>query len=381
MATSEALGRPVLWIGPFPAAKNGISEYKDKIAGRLAQSIDLSSSRLHFSNWQKDYPLQFAKSMAAVVAARRRDPRTIVHIQYCPFSTGPFSIALAAQVRALGMPLVTTVHEDRWAVRFSKKRIYWRLYPFFEDKLLRMSDAIVVHSEDQMSHLPASERPKATIIEFGIERCEAISERQERARPQVGCFGLIAPYKGIDVVVQACALASERIPDLRLVIAGTVPPSMKMKRHLAQLREQVRDRLGERGQVLPDLPNDEFDALYHESDVVAFGLRHVTQSTTFFRSVAHERPVVTTDVGGVAEVTRREGLGIVVPQDDPRAMAEALMELLHSDEHRRSIARRAAAYARRRTWDQNAREHIEVYQKLAGGRGAGGALEETRRAA
>jgi glycosyltransferase involved in cell wall biosynthesis len=304
--------------------------------------------------------------MAAVADSRLRDRETVVHLQYCPFSTGPAAIMLAAQVKALGLRLVTTIHEDRWAVRFSKKRIFWRVYPFFEDRLLELSDAIVVHSETQRARMPATARSKARLIEFGIEPCQApVRALSRRAGPQVGCFGLIAPYKGIDVVVEACALASERVPNLRLVVAGSVPDTAKMRRHLAELQSLVSSRLGERGAVSPDLPDADFDALYHHSDLVCFGLRHVTQSTTFFRSIGHQRPVVTTDVGGVAEVTRREGLGAVVPEDDPAAMAEAIVELLLSKPLQARSRRAARAYASRRTWQANAQEHLALYDEVA----------------
>jgi glycosyltransferase involved in cell wall biosynthesis len=241
-----------------------------------------------------------------------------------------------------------------------RRRVYWRVYPPFERRLFDLSDAFIVHSEAQRRRLPA--RKRVAIIEFGIEPC-ACGTQPVGGTPTVGCFGLIAPFKGIETVIEACAQAAERLPGLRLVIAGAVA-NPRAPAYARELSSVARARLGDRVEIVLNAPEPEFDRLMHSVDLACFGFRHSNQSGTFYRALGHGRPIVTTDAGATAEVVRREGLGRVVPVDDADAMAGAIEELLGD---RRCLEQTRAAvegYARRRSWQANAAEHAALYRSL-----------------
>ena len=75
-------------------------------------------------------------------------------------------------------------------------------------------------------------------------------------------------------------------------------------------------------------------------------------------------PVVTYDVGGLAEPVRRFEAGRVVPAGDVDALAEAARELLDDAD---ALARARAGAERARdelTWDASARAHLELYEEL-----------------
>jgi glycosyltransferase involved in cell wall biosynthesis len=169
----------------------------------------------------------------------------------------------------------------------------------------------------------------------------------------------------MDTVLEASAIASNARPDLRLVIAGTLPKLPKYETYFSELKARADEIMPGRVDLIADVDAATFDELYAQSNLVCFGLRHATQSTTFYRALAHGKPVIATNVGGVAEVIERENLGRVVPVDDPAAMARAIEELL---EQGASEAKRAAvrSYAAGRTWDANAREHLALYDELTG---------------
>lgn len=351
----------VIWCGPFPADRNGIDEYARTIVSRLHSSISVSYARLCFTGWPKDYPLQVIKAAWSVIRQVRHRKRSVIHIHSCPFSTGPGAVLIAVLGRVLGFKVVTTVHEDRSSFKSGNSKVMRHLYPPLERVVFALSGLLIVHSRWQAQQLPASVRQKARVVEFGVtafpEGPATISEG-----PLVGCFGLVAPYKGIETVIDACGRASDTVPGLRLVVAGTL--ASHHQGYAQKLREMIADALGDRGQLLLNVPGDRFDELYQEAAIVAFGLRRVTQSTTFYRALGHHRPVVVTDVGGVVEIVRREGVGMIVPVDDAAAMAEAIAKLVvdkGSYEAAREAIRRFAAA---RTWAANAREHAATYRDL-----------------
>jgi glycosyltransferase involved in cell wall biosynthesis len=352
----------VLWVGPFPVPFNGISRDFTKIRPHFEGKISLSSARLHFSDWQRDYPLQLGKALLGIVRAARQTPRPLLHLQYCPFSTGPGSLAVVALARALGLTVITTVHEDQRSVK--RRRIYWRVYPALERLIFRLSDAFIVHSEVQRRSFGRRMRERARVIEFGIEPC-ACRRRPVLQPPTVGCFGLIAHQKGLETVIEACARLAERLPDLRLLIAGATPG--QREREFADAIEAVAvARLGDRVSIVRGSSEAEFEQLIHSVDVACFGMRHLTQSGTFFRVLGHGKPVVATDIGGVGEIVGREGMGKTVPVDDPAAMAEALAALLGNPAAYASAQAAVSAYAVNRSWAANAAEHLALYRSLAG---------------
>ncbi len=357
----------VIWAGPFPAANNGIAAYAERITAPWAGLVPLRTLRVHFSDIPRDYPLQVMRALAGLLRYAGASPKPLLHIQHCPFSTGPGSVLLALMAKALGFPLVTTFHEERAVVRRSSRKKHRTLvYLGLELALTRLSDAIVVHSQGQRRRLAGRGAAKARVIEFGVEQ---LGKGRTAAAPVVGCFGLISPTKGIETVVDACAIALGSVPGLRLVIAGAVPSTSEhLQRYSRRLQAYVAAKLGDRGEVLRNLPQDEFERRYQQARLVAFGLRTVTQSTTFYRAIAYAKPVVATDAGGVGEVTRREGVGLVVPVGDATAMAEAIVRLLTDRKAYRALAAAARDYGRRRTWEVNAAEHLALYESVAGRR-------------
>ena len=90
----------------------------------------------------------------------------------------------------------------------------------------------------------------------------------------------------------------------------------------------------------------------------------IDQSGALLRALGAGVPVVTYDVGGLAEPVRRFEAGRVVPAGDVDALAEAARELL-DDEDALAHARAGAERARDElTWDAAARSHLELYQEL-----------------
>ncbi len=351
----------VIWLGPFPAPDNGISEYFERITELWRGYLNLGAVRLQFNNYPPDYPVQVVRAAATIARMARENPACLLHIQYCPFSTGPGAAVVAGLARALRLRIVTTIHEERLIV---KSHPLSGVYTWVEDALLRLSDAIVVHSEGQRDRLPALAREKAAVIEFGIDPCFDRLKEYDPTAPVIGCFGQLAPAKGVETVIDACAGASLHLPNLRLKVMGSVRNVQRYRSYAAWLRSYGAERLGSRFEIHFNVPAAEFDQAYHEVDVLCFGLRHATQSTTFYRAIGHLRPVVVTDVGGVAEITRREGLGLVVPVDDPQAMAKAIVTIFAAEGAFDSLRAKAEAYATRRSWQANAEEHWRLYGQI-----------------
>ncbi len=155
--------------------------------------------------------------------------------------------------------------------------------------------------------------------------------------------GSLSHGRGQDVLLRAVSLLAARLPHLRCLIVGASHPRPQDRRFEASLRQQAagscpRGTVSFLGQV------GDLASVYAAADVVVNPAR-VPES---FGRVAFEagiagRPTVSTGVGAVGEYLRDGQSALIVPPDDPQALADATFRLL-SD---RALGERLAASAGR----------------------------------
>ena len=180
-------------------------------------------------------------------------------------------------------------------------------------------------------------------------------ELAEVNRPVVLFFGLIRPYKGVDVLLDAF----RSLEGAELWIVGR-PLGIS----LDSLRE-LADRATGTVRFVPRFVSDqELPAYFRRADVVALPHRDAEQSGVLYAALAFAKPIVMSDVGGFAEVAAT-GAGSLVPPDDPEALAARLAELLGSEEERERLSTAAAAAAAGPySWESVAAQTMALYAEL-----------------
>jgi glycosyltransferase involved in cell wall biosynthesis len=175
--------------------------------------------------------------------------------------------------------------------------------------------------------------------------------------PVVLCFGVLRPYKGIDVLLEAFRDLDD---GAELWIVGR--PWMDvgpLRRAAAAARGTVRfvDRY---------VADAELPALFRRADLVVLPYRRIDQSGVLYTALAFGKAMVLSDVGGFSEVAREHGAAELVPPGDPEALRAALARLLGDPEARVTLERRAAAAAAGPySWDEIARQTLALYEELA----------------
>jgi glycosyltransferase involved in cell wall biosynthesis len=151
----------------------------------------------------------------------------------------------------------------------------------------------------------------------------------------IGAVGRLSQQKRHDVLIEAVALASRQLPELRLVIVGEGELEATTRR-LAQ--ERIPGQVtftGYRADAIELLPAFDIFAMSSDFEGLPFAL---------LEAMATGRPIVTTDVQGAGEAVRHGREGLVVPRRDPTALAEATLTLARD----RELAARLGAAARER---------------------------------
>ncbi len=147
-------------------------------------------------------------------------------------------------------------------------------------------------------------------------------------------FGLLRPYKGLDVLLQAW----RGVDDAELWIVGM--PRMDVAALLADAPPNVR--------LVPRfVADDELPAYFARADLVVLPYREIEQSGVLFTALAFGKPLLVSDVGGFAEIAERGAAHAVVP-GDPAALHDALAGLLADPAALGALGERALDRGRRR---------------------------------
>ncbi|HWB69554.1 MAG TPA: glycosyltransferase family 4 protein, partial [Solirubrobacterales bacterium] len=226
-------------------------------------------------------------------------------------------------------------------------------------------DAVVAHSEFGAARLRTElglDPSRVRVIPHGAfdyltrlpEEKPLPTELQGAHGPVVLFFGLLRPYKGIDVLLEAF----RRLEGAELWIVGN--PRMDVE----PLR---RAALGAGGRVrfLTRFVEDaEIPQIFRRADVLVLPYRDIEQSGVLYAGLAFGKPMVLTDVGGFPELAA-QGAARLVAREDPGALASALEELVSDPSAREELAARTRAAATGRySWDAVAAQTKALYEEL-----------------
>lgn len=184
-------------------------------------------------------------------------------------------------------------------------------------------------------------------------------EAREVEQTVIQFFGTLKPYKGVDVLLRAFAQLRTDEPAV-LRISGRPRMDVDPLRNLAR-------QLGVADRVEWDLrfvPDDEVPVLFREADVLALPYRTIDASGVLTKALLFGRPVVATDIGGIAEFVDDGEEGRLVPPNDPAATANALQQLLDDPSLRIQMGKKARQRAEAiPSWDDIADQTIKVYRQ------------------
>jgi teichuronic acid biosynthesis glycosyltransferase TuaC len=170
--------------------------------------------------------------------------------------------------------------------------------------------------------------------------------------------GALVERKGMHRVIDCLPALIKRHADLHYVIVGGGSPEGDNR---AELTAQVaRLGLADRVHFLGALPPEELKWPLSASDVFVLATRNEGWANVFLEAMACGLPVVTTDVGGNAEVVCRDELGTIVPYGDAAALQQALDAALDRDWDRTAIL----DYARANQWDTRIAQLLHAFEHV-----------------
>lgn len=313
---------------------------------------------LRLLDWPRHSSAKNPAFLMALTRLVRRERPSIVHL----LSNNTIWLNFAAPFWR-PIPLLTTVHDVRVHPGDHETRV---LPEWATTMIARQSDGIVVHGEGLRS-LAVERFSKPTervhvLAHPSIQRYTelAASEglRPAPSRPFTALlFGRIMAYKGLTTLLRAEKALAGRVPDLRLVIAGRGDDPLAF-----------RDEMGDpaRYEVHRGYIEDRKTAqLFLDCDVVVLPYSEASQSGVLNLAAAFGKPVIVTDVGELRATVEPNGLGLVVPPDDPGALAAALAALAEQPERLAALGSSARAWADGPNAPETVGGHaVELYRRI-----------------
>jgi glycosyltransferase involved in cell wall biosynthesis len=301
--------------------------------------------------------LRAAEHLPDMLRYRRvAEDADLVHYMWLPIP------ALDRRLLAPKRPRVYTMH---WRLPEAGSRIARTL-----TRLLAQMDAVVVHSEHGAGRLQADfgvPPERLRVIPHGAfdyltrQENEVLlpAELREVKGPVIMAFGLVRPYKGTDVLLEAF----RQVEGAELWVVGMPRMPMDDLRELAR-RAPATVRFVDRFVTDPEIP-----AFMRRADLVVLPYRNIEQSGVLYTALAFGRPLVLSAVGGFPEVAAA-GAARLVPPEDPDALAEALRELLADRSARDALADAATREASTTySWERIGEATMALYRDLLGPRG------------
>ena len=175
--------------------------------------------------------------------------------------------------------------------------------------------------------------------------------------------GRLEPKNGFPVAVAAFHQLASQHPDLSLVVAGDGSDRTAVDRLPPQIRARVV--------MLGAVPHDRLPQLHAAASAfVAPATGQHSFGIVLVEAMAAGLPVVATDIPGYREVVRSGLEGLLVPPNDPQAVADALERVLNHRSLAEALARAGRERAERYRWPVVALEIEAAYREATSERGA-----------
>ncbi len=278
---------------------------------------------------------------------RRLSEVDVAHI----FSASFWSFLLApapaiAVARLYGKRIVLHYHSGEAEVHLAR----WGLlvHPF-----LRRVDDIVVPSE-YLQDVFARHGHRARVIRNIVDTGRFRYRDRPPLRPRFLSTRSLEPHYRVDVTIRAFSRLKARYPEATLTVAGSGSEEKRL-RGLAEALGRGGVRFA--GAVDPR----QMPQLFEEADILLNASVVDNQPVSVLEAFAAGLPVVSTPTGDLANLIRHRTTGLLVPREDPEAMADAASYLLGNPNRAQLIARSARQEAEKYRWESVRNSWFAVY--------------------
>lgn len=229
------------------------------------------------------------------------------------------------------------------------------------DELIKDRSKLILPSQNLLNRLIQinnQEKLKTKVIPFGLfETYRLINENIDISEKitSINCkiflfYGLIKPYKGLDILLKATEILDENNFNYHLIIAGNGEDNLLLT---AKNRNNITI-------INRYLKNDEIVSLNKHSSCIVCPYKSVSQSGIVMTTFLFEKPIIATNIGEFSNVIRNNYNGILIEPNSVKSLAEAMMKIITDDEYYNSLVNNIKKFGvnDKYSWDNISKETI-----------------------
>jgi glycosyltransferase involved in cell wall biosynthesis len=273
-------------------------------------------------------------------------------------------------LRKLKMPLVTTLHTVLREPDLDQRAVL--------EEISILSDRLIVMSEqaaEMLREVYAVPANKIDVICHGVPDLPFTDPNYFKdtlgveGKSVLLTFGLLSPNKGIENVIRALPSILSRHSNVVYIVSGATHPHLR-KREGERYRESLMALAEDLGVgvnlILSNrfVPAEELIQHMGAADIYITPYRHEAQvvSGTLAIALGAGKAIISTPYWHAKELLA-DGRGVIVPFEDPSAIAEAVLHLLNNQAERHAMRKRAYLHSRGTTWPNTARAYMASFQR------------------
>jgi len=282
-----------------------------------------------------------------------------------------------------GTPLVTRLHTHfsevlnflEWPNTFDRRLSCW-----LEDAAIQRSDLITCSTEahtETISSKTSLDSDKVEIIPLGIRLSGFKGETRSSEQGDdlsVLFVGRLEKRKGVHVLIKSIPHVLSETPNVNFYIIGrdtfvTAEKSSFIGNEKESFKEKLIVGIPEcyRKNVhfLDYIEDEKLSEYYDSCDIFVAPSLYESFGLIYIEAMSHAKPVVGCGVGGVPEVIQDGETGLLVPPDDPKALANAIIKLTKDREIRGTFGRNGLKHVEKHfTRELMAQNTVKAYEKV-----------------
>ena len=281
----------------------------------------------------------------------------VIHIQ--AGSNYVESLVCLMLAKLKGIPIVTTIHDTTihsGDVIPLRRRVQGGLLRCLSDLFIVHGHILARELEDQ-----GMNTQEINVVPHGnydiYYHADGAGKVEKTEEGRILLFGRMIRYKGLEVLIRAAPLIASEVPALKIVIAGRGP---ELDRLLPSIIDNPLFEIHNRF-----IETQEVKTFFTRARLIVLPYLDATQSGPLSLAFSFGRPVVASQVGAMPEVLSDGVEGLLIPSNDPEALAEAIVNILKNGDIANLMGRagRRKALTELNWTDAIAEQTRKVYQK------------------
>lgn len=223
----------------------------------------------------------------------------------------------------------------------------------------KSADKVICYTEEEKSQMVelGVEKDRIEVINNGIDTDLFIPNHDKQKTRQLLWVGRFIPGKGANYLIEAFKIVSDNHEDIKLLMVGDGPLRESIQKQILELN--LEDKID----ITTSIPNSKIPELYRNSDIFVLPSLEEGVPRTILEAMSCEVPIVCSKLPQLVDIVSK--CGILVPKQDPEALAEAILKVLNDDD----LARKYGENGRKRvvneySWEDTVKKTIQLYEKI-----------------